>query len=187
MGTLVGVQQMVEGLKEGKTILYPTDTIWGLGCDSQNIEAIQKIKDIKHRSSQKSFIVLVDSVAMLERYVQNIPDVCYDLIDFSEKPTTIIYDRIEGLPDILKAEDGSLGIRVTKDNFCRKLIAGIRRPLVSTSANISGEASPKCYSEISKEIVENVDLILEERLEEIMVSPSSIIKIGNNNNVKILR
>lgn len=183
----VDLVKAVEGLKNGKTLLYPTDTIWGIGCDATNEEAIHQIIEIKKRPKEKSFIVLVNSVAMLERYVSEFPEVCYDLIDLAEKPLTIIYDKPMGLPQSLLAEDGSIAIRVTKDPICNRLIQGIRKPIVSTSANLSGEKSPVSFSDINEEIKTKVDLILNERLEERMKNPSSIIKISSDNSVKVIR
>lgn len=183
----VDVSKALEGLKEGKTLLYPTDTIWGIGCDATNEEAINQVYEIKNRPKNKSFIVLVNSVAMLERYVSEFPEVCYDLIDLTEKPLTIIYDRPIGLPNTLLASDGSLGIRVTKDPICTKIIQGLRKPLVSTSANISGEPNAKSFHDINSKIKESVDMILEERWDETMNQPSSIIKIGADHSVKVIR
>lgn len=176
-----------EGLKEGKSLLYPTDTIWGLGCDATNEEAINKVYEIKNRPKNKSFIVLVNSVAMLERYVSEFPEVCYDLIDLAEKPLTIIYDRPIGLSKSLLAEDGSIGIRVTKDLICNRIIQGLRKPIVSTSANISGEPNPKSFHDINSKLKESVDMILEERWGDNMNQPSSIIKIGADQSVKVIR
>lgn len=187
MGKKVNIYDAGEGLKAGKTLLYPTDTVWGLGCDATNEEAIEQLYKIKNRPKEKSFILLVDSVAMLERYVINFPDVCYDLIDFSVRPTTIIYDSSIGLPKSLLADDGSIAIRVTNDLNCKKLIQSIRRPLVSTSANLSSRTTPTCFDEIEEEIKSSVDLILNERLQEKMRTPSSIIKVGNNNDIKVIR
>ncbi|MBW7867956.1 MAG: threonylcarbamoyl-AMP synthase [Brumimicrobium sp.] len=187
MGKLVDIHEAIQGLKEGKTLLYPTDTVWGIGCDCTNEQAIQRIITIKQRSPQKSFILLVDSVAMLERYVDNIPDVCYDLIDFASKPTTIIYDTPNGLPTSLLAEDGSIAIRVTEDNLCKRMIQQLRKPIVSTSANISGEPTAHNYSEINSIIKEQVDFVLNERLNEGMHAPSAIIKVGNDYKVKVIR
>lgn len=187
MKNMVDIRTAIDSLKNGKTLLYPTDTIWGLGCDIANEDAIQRIKEIKKRSPKKSFILLVDSVAMLERYVMNFPDVCYDLIDFSSQPLTIIYEQPVDIPSSLLSEDGSVGIRVTKDATCRKLIQGIRRPIVSTSANISGEKTATCFAEIDARILENVDGILNERLDEVRTTPSKIIKIQNNGNIQLIR
>lgn len=183
----MNIHDAAEGLKAGKILLYPTDTVWGLGCDASNEEAIQKIVDIKSRSEEKSFILLVDSVAMLERYVTNIPEVCFDLIDFAVRPLTIIYDEPINLPKSLLAPDGTIAIRVTEDMNCKKLIQRLRKPLVSTSANITGQPNAKNFAEITEEIKAGVDLILNERLEERMQKPSSIIKVGSDNGVKVIR
>lgn len=187
MDKFVNLKEAVEGLKAGKTLLYPTDTIWGIGCLSNHDAAIERIKEIKKRPADKSFIVLVNNVAMLERHVRNIPDVCYDIIDYSEKPTTIIYDEPVGVSKGVVANDGSLGIRVTNDPMCQKIIQQIRQPLVSTSANTSGNPSPTSFYSIEEEIKEEVDMILEHRLDEEQTRPSSILKIGNNNNVEVIR
>ena len=183
----MNIHDAVEGMKEGKTLLYPTDTVWGLGCDASNEEAIQKIFGIKNRPNDKSFIVLVDSVAMLERYVANIPEVCFDLIDFSVRPLTIIYDEPINLPKSLLAADGTIAIRVTEDMNCKKMIQRLRKPLVSTSANITNQPNVNTFTEISNDIKSAVDLILNERLEEVMRKPSSIVKVGSNNDVKVIR
>lgn len=177
----------IEQLKKGNILLYPTDTIWGLGCDATNASSIEKIYDIKKRPQAKSFIVLVDSVSMLERYVLDLPDICYDLIDLTEEPLTIVYEKITGIPSIALAPDGSLGIRVTKDPICQKLIRGIRKPLISTSANTSGLPSPTCFDDIEDHIKENVDFIVEEKLHEKCNKPSKIIKVNNDQSIKILR
>lgn len=187
MGVDVTVKQAIEHLKQGKTLLYPTDTIWGIGCDATNGKAIDNIKKIKQRSPNKSFIILVDSVAMLERYVLDFPDVCYDLIDYALHPLTIIYDHPQGLPKELLAENGSLGIRVTKDKFCRQIIQGLRKPLVSTSANLSGEATGTCFNDINQVIKDEVDIILDERKEEVRTTPSKIIKIKGNGTISFIR
>ena len=181
------MKEAIEILRNGGTILYPTDTIWGLGCDATNDEACQKIISLKERPKNKSFIVLVDGFAMLERYIPNFPEVCYDLADFATKPLTIIYPNATGLANAVMAEDGSVGIRITKDPLCVKLIRGIRKPLVSTSANKSGEPIPYCFDEIDQDIKEGVDLCVEERKHEIMKLPSQIIKIGLNGEVQIIR
>ena len=173
-------------LNEGGTILYPTDTIWGIGCDATNDEACKKILDIKNRPENKSFIVLVDSIQMLEKYTLEFPEVCYDLVEYADKPLTIIYPNAKGLAASVLAKDGSVGIRVTKDPFCVKLIRSIRKPIVSTSANISGEASPASYAEISNKIKEKVDLICLEGTKT-STKPSQILKIGIDMSIEIIR
>lgn len=184
---LVTVQEAAEGLLSGKTILYPTDTIWGIGCDASNEKAIKAIEEMKNRPNNKTFILLVESVPMLERYVKHIPDVAYDLIDLAEKPLTIIYDSPINLSESLLAEDGSIGIRVTNDSNCRRLIQRLKKPLISTSANLSGEPIPTSFNEVHESIKSNVDLILNDRLQEVMNKPSSIIKLSNDGKVKVIR
>lgn len=179
--------QVIEALRAGEVILYPSDTIWGLGCDATNEEACKRILDIKKRPATKSFIILVDSFQMLERYIPDFPEVCYDLVDLSEKPLTIIYPNAKNLAPSVLAEDGSVGIRLTKDPICLSLIRSIKKPLVSTSANLSGKAFPKSYKEIDPSIIESVDAIVKERLTEEMIIPSQIIKIGLDSSIKIIR
>ena len=181
------IKESIELIKNGGTLLYPSDTIWGLGCDATNETACQKLLSIKNRPAQKSFIILVDGFAMLERYVPEFHEVCYDLADFTEKPLTIIYPNVKGIAPTVLAEDGSVGIRITKDSNCLQLIKGIRKPIVSTSANLSGEPHPQNFDEISCLVKENVDGILEERLSEKMVTPSQLIKIEIDGSFKILR
>lgn len=181
------MEKAIAAIREGGIILYPSDTIWGLGCDATNDEACQRIIDLKGRSGDKSFILLVDGFAMLEKYIPEFLDVCYDLVDFAEKPLTIIYPNAKGLAPSIVAQDGSVGIRITKDSTCLKLIRSMRKPLVSTSANLTGEASPKCFDDVSDTIKWGVDAIVELRLQEKMVKPSQIIKIGLNGDVKIIR
>lgn len=180
-------EQISETLKNGGTILYPTDTIWGIGCDATNEEACQKIIQIKNRPQEKSFIILVDSFLMLEKYIPDFPAVCYDLVELAEKPLTIIYPNAKGLAPSILAEDGSVGIRFTKDPICVNLIRTIKKPLVSTSANVSGEKNPSCFSDINQKIKDQVDLIIEERLDEKRNTPSQIIKIGLDSSIKIIR
>ncbi len=181
------MREVVELLKSGGTILYPTDTVWGVGCDATNEEACQKILDLKKRPEHKSFIILVDDFPMLQRYIPEFQEVCYDLADFAVKPLTIIYPNAKGLAPSILAEDGSVGIRITKDPACIKLIRGLRKPIVSTSANLSGEKNPTNYDEISKEIKNGVDHVIKERLNEKMNTPSQIIKVGLKGDVKVIR
>jgi len=181
------LSKAIEALREGNTILYPSDTIWGIGCDATNDEACKKISELKGRGEDKSFILLVDNFSMLEYYIPDFPEVCYDLVDLSTKPLTIIYPNAKKLAPSVLAEDGSVGIRVTTDPICLKLIRGMRKPLVSTSANISGSPSPIRFDEIQSEIKDGVDIIVEERTEEKMTTPSQIIKIGIGGDVKVIR
>ena len=181
------VNKAIESLREGKTILYPTDTIWGIGCDATDEAAVQRIFELKNRPENKSFLALVDSIPMLERYVPEFPEVCYDLIDLTEEPLTIIYEKVNGIAKNALAEDGSLGFRVTKDPVCQKLIRGIRKPLISTSANVSGSPSPTSFHDVQDEIKNKVDFILGIKQDEICKKPSKIIKINNDGTFKIIR
>lgn len=181
------MNEIIERLKKGGTLLYPTDTIWGLGCDATNEAACQRILEIKQRPPQKSFIVLADGFPMLERYIPEFHEVCYDLVDFASRPLTIIYPGAKGLAPSVLAEDGSVGIRITKDPLCLKLIRGLKKPLVSTSANLSGQQSPACFDEIDPSVKSGVDDIIMERLHEKMTTPSQIIKIGLSGEVQIIR
>lgn len=182
------VPKALEVLKSGGVILYPTDTIWGIGCDATNAAAVKRVYEIKQRHDSKSMLVLLENPNMILSYIEEMPEVAWDLIDFAEKPTTIIYDRAKNLASNLIAEDGSIGIRITKEAFTQKLIQRFRKPLVSTSANISGEASPQNFSEISEEIKMKVDYIVKYRQEEKgNPAPSSIIKLGVTGLIQILR
>lgn len=182
------IEETLKVLSSGGTILYPTDTIWGLGCDASNIEAINKIRKIKNRPNDKSFILLVSDDHMLEKYVNDIPNVSWDIIDMSDKPVTIIYDKPYNLPEDIIAEDNTIAIRITNDPFCKALIRKLKKPLVSTSANISGQVSPKNFHEISNEIKNSVDYIVNWRQDDTKnAKASSIIKIKTNGEVKIIR
>ena len=181
------IEKAVEVLKEGGTILYPTDTIWGIGCDATNEEACQKILAIKNRSENKSFVLLADSFRMVEFYIPDFAEVVYDLVDLSTSPLTIIYPNAKKIAPSVLAEDGSVAIRITKDPICLKLIRGLKRPIVSTSANLSGEEFGKNWNEISDKIKQSVDFCLEERKSENLIVPSQIIKIDLDGRVKIIR
>lgn len=180
-------QELIEALQNGETILYPTDTIWGLGCDATNEQACQKVLEIKNRPSEKSFIVLMDSIQMLEKYVPEFHAICYDLIDFSTAPLTIIYPSAKNLAPAAVANNGSIAIRIPKDKTCLELIKKLKRPLVSTSANFSGEKSPEKYVDINIGIKKSVDNILIQRKEEAMRHPSQIIKIDLDGSVQVIR
>ncbi len=181
------MEKIIETLKSGGTLLYPTDTIWGIGCDATNVEAINKIFEIKKRDQNKSMIILVDSAKRLQDLV-DVPEIAWDLIDLSEKPMTLIYDNPKGLPKELLAEDGSIGIRLVDDLFLKKIISKMNKPLVSTSANFSGEKSPMKFADISKEIIEAVDFVAEENRDKVSeFSGSSIIRIWADGRVKVIR
>ncbi len=183
----VQLDEAVLALKEGKTLLYPTDTIWGLGCDATNEAACQRLLDVKKRPKDKSFILLVDGFQLLERIVPDFHSVCYDLIELADKPLTIIYPSARGVAPTVMAEDGSIGIRVTKDPHCVQLIRKLKQPIVSTSANISGTPNPTYFDEIDPYITEHVDAVLNLRKNEKMSTPSQIIKIDLSGGVKVIR
>ena len=182
------VKKAVEVMRAGGIILYPTDTIWGIGCDASDSAAVQRIFELKRRSDSKSMLSLIDSDAKLGYYVPDIPDVAYDLMDLSEKPLTIIYDNVRHMAPELLAEDGSAGIRITKEDFSRELCRRMGGAVVSTSANVSGQPSPANFSEISEEILKGVDYIVEYRRgEQARATASSIIKLGSGGLVKVIR
>tara|TARA_B110000444_G_scaffold46073_1_gene42032 strand:- start:308 stop:850 length:543 start_codon:yes stop_codon:yes gene_type:complete len=169
-------------LKQGGIILYPTDTIWGIGCDSSNSNAIAKIFKLKNRADNKSLISLVASKEQLKSITGNIPN-----LDITSSPTTIVYHKTKGLNQKLLSENGSAAIRIVQDKFCKKLILSFGKAIVSTSANISGEMAPKQFSEISEEIKKNVDYIVNLRLNELMSTPSSILIINEDNSIRKIR
>ncbi len=181
------MELLIETLKTGGVILYPTDTIWGIGCDATNPQAIQKIFDIKKRDAKKSPIILVESEKRLQDLV-DVPPMVWEIMDLSEKPVTIVYDNPRGLPKELLAEDGSIGIRLVKDLFCKKLITKLNRPIVSTSANFSGEKSPMSFSEISPLLIKQVDAIAEENREQkSQWEGSSVIRVWQDGRIKVIR
>lgn len=181
------MQNLIDTLKSGGTILYPTDTIWGIGCDATNPEAIDKIFEIKKREKSKSMIILVESEKRLQDLVE-VPEMAWEIMDLSEKPVTLIYDNPKGLPKEILAEDGSIGIRLVKDDYLKKLIGKLNKPLVSTSANFSGDPSPMKFADISQEIISSVDAVAEENHEKIsQYSGSSVIRMWKDGRVKVLR
>lgn len=181
------MELLIETLKTGGVILYPTDTIWGIGCNATNPQAIQKIFDIKKRDAKKSPIILVESEKRLQDLV-DVPPMAWEIMDLSEKPVTIVYDNPRGLPKELLAEDGSIGIRLVKDLFCKKLITKLNRPIVSTSANFSGEKSPMSFSEISPLLIKQVDAIAEENREQkSQWEGSSVIRVWQDGRIKVIR
>lgn len=178
----------LEILQQGGVILYPTDTIWSLGCDATNEEAVKRIYRIKQREDSQSMLILIENINLLERYVKEVPEIAYDLIELSEKPMTIIYPGAKNLAPNLMAENGSIGIRASGETFTRKLIQRLKKPIVSTSANISGKPSPGNFSEISPEIKNTVDFVVSYRQDELgPVTPSSIIRLGLGSEIEILR
>ena len=183
----VEINNCLEELKKGNLILYPTDTIWGIGCDATNPEAVKKVYQLKQREDSKALICLVSNQAMLERHVKQVPDVAYDIMDFATKPTTIVFDEPVGVAKNLIATDNTLAIRVASDKFCQYLINNFGKPIVSTSANISGLPSPKHFKEIAAEILKGVDYVVNLPDENKDPSPSSIIKLSNDGQVKVIR
>ena len=172
----------------GGLILYPTDTIWGIGCDATNEEAVRRVYELKRRSDHKAMLLLMDSSAKLNYYVQEVPDVAWDLIELADSPLTVISSGARNVAPNLLAEDGSVGIRITQEEFSHKLCERFRKPLVSTSANVSGEPSPANFSEISATIKAGVDYIVRYRQDDLSkAAPSHIIKLGAGGLVKIIR
>ena len=181
------LQKTLEVLKRGGVVLYPTDTVWGLGCDATHSGAIQEIYNLKQRAESKALICLVSDFKMLNQYVEEVPEVAYDILKYALKPTTIIYDNPIRVSENLIADDNSLGIRVVKDDFCKQLIRKLKRPIVSTSANISGQPTPKTFSEISQPILEGVDYVVNLHRNKKPAKPSSIIKLTTDGSVTVIR
>lgn len=182
------IKQAVEVLRKGGVILYPTDTVWGIGCDATNEEAVKRIYRIKRRDDSKAMLCLVDSEARLQRYVRDVPAVAWDLLEYATKPTTLILDGAVNLAPNLIGEDGSIGMRITREDFSRELCYRFQKALVSTSANISGEPGAQNYRDISQEIIDAVDYVCWTRRQEHEPhAPSSIIKLSKDGTVKIIR
>jgi len=181
------LREAVEVLKKGGIILYPTDTIWGIGCDASNSEAVNRIFALKERADAKAMLSLVGSEGQLQRTVSDIPEVAWELIDAAVRPLTIIYDHPVGLAPELLAPDGSAGIRITSEPFSRALCERLRRPVVSTSANKSGQPSPASFSDISHEIIEGVDYVVRFKRDQKGGTASNIIKLGEAGRVKVIR
>ncbi|MEZ4858102.1 MAG: L-threonylcarbamoyladenylate synthase [Flavobacteriaceae bacterium] len=181
------IEKALTILKRGGIILYPTDTVWGIGCDATNPDAIDAIFKLKKRAESKSMICLVSDYKMLNQYVEEIPEVAYDILKYAVKPTTIIYDNPIRVAENLVADDNSLAIRVVKDDFCNTLIRKLKKPLVSTSANISGEKTPLQFKEISPLILGGVDYVVNLHQNKKSVKPSSIIKLKNDGTVTVIR
>lgn len=182
------IKNAVEVLRKGGTILYPTDTVWGIGCDATNAEAVKKVYEIKHRDDSKALICLVDSSNRIQRYVRNVPEVAWDIFDLATKPTTIILDGANGLAKNLIAEDGSIALRVTQEEFSKQLCYRFQKAIVSTSANISGEPTAQNYRDIDPQIIEAVDYVCwTRRQEHLPHTPSSIIKLTPSGEVTIIR
>lgn len=182
------INKSLEILRQGGVILYPTDTVWGLGCDATNEDAVKRIFEIKKRVDTKAMLVMVDNAAKIQSYIEDVPDMAWDLIELSEKPLTIIYPNAKNLASNLVADDKSIGIRVTNEAFSKKICSQFRKPIVSTSANISGDPTPLRFSEISEVIKNAVDYVVNYRQnEQTKPKPSSIIKLGKGNLIQVIR
>ena len=181
------INKALQTLKSGGLILYPTDTVWGIGCDATNAEAVSKVYNLKQRIDSKALICLVADDRMLKKYVKKIPEVALNIIDVTDKPTTIIYDDAQNLASNLVAEDNTIAIRIPDDEFCFQLCRRLNGAIVSTSANISGFPTPNSFKEIQPAILKGVDYVVNLQREKICNKPSSIIKLSNNGVVKIIR
>lgn len=182
------IKAAIEVLQKGGVIIYPTDTIWGIGCDAANEEAVKRVYEIKKRVDSKSMLVLMENAALLDRYVDEVPEIAFDLIEVTDKPLTIIYDGAKNLAKNLVAEDGSIGIRITTEEFSSALIRRFKRPIVSTSANISGKPSPACFDDIEQEVLDAVDYVVKYRQDDRKKAvPSGIMKLGRSGEIKIIR
>lgn len=182
------IEKCVELLLQGKVILYPTDTIWGLGCDATNEEAVKKVFEIKHRIEGKSMLVLLDKSDRLPMYVKRIPLIAWDLINETSRPTTFIYPQGYNIAPSVISSDGTLAIRIVDNNFCKKLIGKLNRPIVSTSANISGTPAPQLFSDISQEVVDKVDYVVPEKYADSTdYKPSRLIKFIDDYNFVVVR
>jgi L-threonylcarbamoyladenylate synthase len=188
MFTQEDLKKAVEVLRQGGVILYPTDTVWGIGCDATNAEAVKRIFGIKQREDSKNMLVLIENPNMLNSYVKEVPEVAWQLIEVADKPMTIIYPGAKNLAYNLIASDGSVGIRVTTESFTEQLIQRFRRPIVSTSANLSGKTTPQNFEEIEEVIRSAVDYVVLYRQDErIRHTPSSILKLGTGGEIQIIR
>ncbi|MDO4789453.1 MAG: L-threonylcarbamoyladenylate synthase [Porphyromonas sp.] len=182
------LERAVKTVLEGGLILYPTDTIWGIGCDATNDQAVSKVFELKQRADSKALITLMEHSGWLERYMPEVPEMAYDLVDLSTEPLTIIYTNVNGVSSLLKAEDGSVAVRIPNDAFCKALCNRIKRPLVSTSANISGDKAPACFDDISDEIKTGVDYVVNFRQQDRKpCSASKIIKLDIDGAIQIIR
>lgn len=182
------LKKACEVLRAGGLILYPTDTIWGIGCDATNENAVEKVYELKRRTDHKAMLVLMGNAAKLETYIGDVPAIAWDLIEISDRPLTVIFSNAKNLAPNLLAEDHSIGIRISREEFSRKLCERFRKPIVSTSANISGKPFPSCFNEISEEIRKGVDYIVQYRQDDMSeAQPSSIIKLSAGGLVQIIR
>lgn len=175
-------------MRQGGVILYPTDTVWGIGCDATNDDAVKRVFEIKERADSKSMLLLLDNPVKLQTYIQDVPDIAWDMIELTDKPLTIIYEGAKNLAAALLSQDGTIGIRITDELFSKELCRQFRKPIVSTSANKSGEPTPAIFREISDEIKKSVDYIVQFRQKDnTKTKPSSIIKLQKNGTIQIIR
>lgn len=182
------IRRTVDFLVKGKVILYPTDTIWGIGCDATLVRPIERIYSLKKRVESKSMIILLDHADKLTRYVKKVPAIAYDLIERYTEPLTIIYSNAFNLAKNLVADDGTIAIRIVRDEFCRQVISSFNKPIVSTSANLSGQPAPILFNKIAEEIVNGVDYVVDyNRNNLVRTKPSTIIKILDNNEFEVIR
>ena len=182
------IEKCAELLLQGKVILYPTDTIWGLGCDATNETAVKRVFEIKHRIEGKSMLVLLDKSDRLPMYVKRIPLIAWDLVNETSRPTTFIYPQGYNIAPSVISSDGTLAIRIVNNDFCKKLIGKLGRPIVSTSANISGTPAPQIFSDISQEVVSQVDYVVPERFaDSVDYKPSRLIKFIDDYNFVVVR
>ena len=177
----------IETLKNQQILLYPTDTVWGIGCDATSQEAVAKVYEIKQRSESKSLIILVDSIEMLQHYILSISKELLNLLASSTKPTTIIYNNPVGLAKNVVASDATVAIRIPQNEFCKQLITAFGKPIVSTSANISGSETPKSFKEINQAILDSVDYVVDLHREEVSDKSSTILKVGDKGEIIVLR
>lgn len=177
----------LEHLKKGNLILYPTDTVWGIGCDATNADAVARIYKLKNREESKAMLCLVSDIKMLEKHIDTVPEAAYTILQYADKPTTIIYDSPAGVAENLIGEDNTLGIRVVAKGFAHQLIRKYRKPIVSTSANKSGEITPRNFKEISPDILAGVDYIVNLQNEKSQAKPSSVIRIKSDGQVQVIR
>jgi len=182
------VIKTTEYLQKGSIILYPTDTIWGLGCDATNVSAINKIFAIKQRKTSKSLIILLDEAEKLPLYLDHIPEIAWDLIEQATRPTTFIYKHVKNLPKNLLTKDGTVAIRIVRNEFCKRIIGLLGKPIVSTSANVSGSPAPASFNQISHEIKNKVDYIVDTSISHLEdVKPSTIIRFIDDYNFEVVR
>lgn len=174
-------------LKKGGTLLYPTDTVWGIGCDATNTDAVKKIYALKKRTESKTMICLVSDYKMLQNYINDIPKLADNILNYITEPTTIIYDKPIHIAKNLIAEDGSIAVRIVKEGFAHQLIKKLNKPIVSTSANIANNPAPKSFEEIPSAILKGVDYVVNLPHEKKDVKPSAIIKLSNDGTIKIIR